>query len=95
MHYVFSYGILADRFNKQPQKATLSANFSMGNYGMYKALLPSTEKNSFDGYLLSLSEEELKQADFIEGYPDLYTRKKFEVISNGKSYMAWVYFVEN
>jgi len=95
MELVFSYGILADRFKQKSVNATLTANLKMDKYGMFNALKPSVEKNSFDGYLLRLTKEEFLLADIVEGYPEIYNRKKFKIkLEENTLVEAWVYFIE-
>jgi len=44
------------------------------------------------GGLFEISENDLNKLDYYEGYPKYYTRQKFKVEDDSKSYNAIVYF---
>lgn len=93
MNYVFSYGTLVNKFRKNLIPARLVACLEMSNYGMYNALVKCRDENTFVGSVLELTDEELEEADYYEGYPDLYTRKELNVILDDQTIKAWVYIL--
>lgn len=93
MHYVFSYGTLLDKYPKNAKPARLHACLEMDSYGMFPALVKSKEPNTFVGYVLELSDTQFANADHYEGYPNLYTRKEYNVELDDQTIKAWVYIL--
>ncbi len=91
---VFSYGTLACKFQQEFVPAVLINNYRMSNYGQYPALVNDIEEHQIPGQLLSLTDLEFKEADYYEGYPDLYDRKKMQVNADCESIQAWVYILQ-
>ena len=94
MNYVFSYGTLIEKFPQERVSAILTSNLELGSYGNYPALLVSKDISSINGFLLELTDEQFKKADSYEDYPQLYYRRKMNVVLDDNSEVrAWVYIL--
>ena len=94
MNLVFSYGTLVDKFPKEKIDATLTSDLRLGSYGQYPALIKDDKIHEIHGHLLELTDEEFKEADYYEGYPDLYDRVEKELSLGYEKVKAWVYFMK-
>ncbi len=65
----------------------------------YPCLLLSEERNTIDGEIYNVSEEKIKELDYIEGHPFLFKRIKIDnFVFNGKGFGDTVisyFFVES
>jgi len=94
MNYVFSYGTLIEKFPQERISAVLTANLELGSYGNYPALLVSKVSKSINGFLIELTDEQFKESDRYEDYPQLYYRRKMNVVlDDGSEVRAWVYIL--
>jgi len=94
MNMIFSYGSLTSKFPKAPsEKAKLECFCELDEYGIYPALIKSTQMNIIFGDMLQLTDKEMEQSDYYEGHPKLYKRVEKSILLDDGSYvMAWVYF---
>ncbi len=91
---IFSYGSLGSRFNRSGEKATLTTNYKLDNYGIYPALIKDKHLHSIEGEILEFDKDELIEVDHYEGYPDLYSRKENTVkLRDGTTVSVWFYFL--
>ncbi len=88
---VFSYGTLTSKFNDF-EPARMTGFYSIDTSEMYPRLVKDKELSVISGHLMYLTDEEFKEADRYEGYPELYTRvKKKVILDSGLITTAWVY----
>ena len=94
MNIVFSYGTLIDKFDKEKKIAILNSKLRLGYYGQYPALIKDSFLHKINGYIIELTDEELRKADYYEGYPELYNRVEENVMVDDKTVKAWVYILD-
>ena len=92
MNIVFSYGTLIDKFKKETKRGLLYSSYRLGFYGVYPALIKDTVFDTTKGYIIELDDKEFAQADYYEGYPDLYNRIQHNIVLDDDVVVrAWVY----
>ncbi|NDB59426.1 gamma-glutamylcyclotransferase [bacterium] len=92
--YYFAYGMLTD-----PQMmpgAQFIGPAVLQNYAYEFARFANVYErggSNVDGVLWELPTDYIRELDAVEGYPRFYGRKTVPVISGGKRYVAWVYYM--
>jgi len=71
--------------------ATRDADFGLIDLGFCPGAVKRPCGVKIKGELFECPESWLDILDQVEGYPSLYTREKFAIECEGKSYEAWVY----
>lgn len=104
-HLVFVYGSLKKGFGNHYWMEGVKGKF-IGNgvtkepkfklysfQDIYPAISFGNEKIS--GELYKVNNIGLRYLDYLEGYPSYYNRKKFLIECDGKTYKAFIYYINN
>lgn len=95
MIYVFSYGTIKDKFSRRTHlKGVLKTHLELITEDILPYLVESSWLNDIEGVVVGLTPEELHEVDLYEGYPQMYTRKKYPIITELGLIEAWVYYVK-
>lgn len=92
--YYFAYGMLTDP-RYVPDGDPIGAATLSNHEFEFRHYANVNEKSGgvVHGALWEISRELLSHLDLVEGVPYLYGRKQVPVVSNGKRYEAWVYYM--
>jgi len=91
---VFSYGTLQDLFpNCIKTEASLQGNFILNSDNIFPELKFSENISTVEGFLISLTSDQLKIADEFESH--LYTRQILIIDTKFGQTLAWVYIFDN
>lgn len=102
--YYFAYGMNTDptamserlaKSNRTPHALGAAVLEDWRFRFAYYADVQPSAGSKVEGVLWSISKEHLKALDAREGYPYYYNRKIVKVQSNGRTFSAWVYFMQD
>ena len=100
---VFVYGTLkkGGRFNSVFDEESFIGNATLNKHQMFAppgrffphVIESDDEDKIIEGEVYEINQKTLQQLDWIEGYPDLYDRKKVEVSLDDKVVEVYMYYV--
>ena len=96
--YVFVYGTLRKGFGNHyllRDSKFIGYGITKEKYSLYVDGIPYVVKipnTQIKGEVYEVDKHTLDELDELEGHPDFYRRELIDVIVNGKTIKAWIYF---